>query len=308
VLPSGAQPVRSGRRALLSTFLLGSSLLVALLLWPTLRPRLEDALSEARGANTSLLVAAGILFAAAPAGCGLLWQAVLGRVGSPLTRLDACSRYGVGSLVNTLAPAHIGDVVRTALLCESVPGRSCRSLALCFGGVQLARACALAALALASILPPAGMPALAFALVALLTLLGRRHRVIVTLSLLGPAAKVAAVALVLVAVGAPSAVRSAFAVVPALELAALLPLTPGNIGVASAAAAIALRQQGVPMDEAVAAAIVLHAVETAAGLIFGIGSTLLFLTRQRLRRPAVTLSVPRRRTRLEISLAAEQLE
>jgi hypothetical protein len=97
------------------------------------------------------------------------------------------------------------------------------------------------------------------------------------LSLASSLAKVAAVATVLTALNVPSPMRAALAVVPALELAALLPLTPANIGLASAAAAVALHTRGLATPEAVQAGIVLHVVETAAGIAYGTVSAVLCL-------------------------------
>jgi hypothetical protein len=90
---------------------------------------------------------------------------------------------------------------------------------------------------------------------------------------------------VLIALDAPLPIGAALAIVPALELAALLPLTPANIGLASAAAAVALHARGLPMSEAVQAGIVLHVVETAAGIAYGTVSALLCVVW--LRRPTV---------------------
>ena len=81
-------------------------------------------------------------------------------------------------------------------------------------------------------------------------------------------------------------------VVPALEMAAFLPLTPGNIGVSSAAVAFALRTQGVDGDVALSVGIAFNAVETLTSLAFGAGSGLYLasgtsLIRRRLEYPRV---------------------
>ncbi len=106
--------------------------------------------------------------------------------------------------------------------------------------------------------------------------LSRGTAQLVCLAFLSPMAKAAAIAVVLAGldVGSP---LDALAVVPALELAALIPLTPGNVGVAGAAASGALYAQGLPMSTAVQAGLVLHAVETAAGLTYGTASALAWL-------------------------------
>ena len=92
------------------------------------------------------------------------------------------------------------------------------------------------------------------------------------------------------ALGVPHALAAALVIVPAIELAKLLPITPGNVGLTSAAVAIALHAHGVPLEAAVAAGITLHAVETVVGLCFGAAGTLsLTPAFQRRPRPLVWL-------------------
>ena len=52
-----------------------------------------------------------------------------------------------------------------------------------------------------------------------------------------------------------SPLAAAVLIIPALDLAGILPLTPGNVGVASAAVAFALTAHGVGSDVAVSAGI-----------------------------------------------------
>lgn len=217
---------------------------------------------------------AGVLFAAATASCGLVWHHSLSRAGGRLGRIDACARYGVGSLVNSFAPAKLGDVVRLGLLLEALPKGGRRRIGRCFVTVQGARTATLAALVIAAAAP--GWLA-AFAVLPLVgaLVLPRDARPLLALSLLAPAAKVAGVALVLGALDARSPLQTAVAVVPALELAAVLPLTPGNVGVASTAAAMALHAGGMPMPDAISAGIVVHGIETAAGVCYGTAATLI---------------------------------
>jgi hypothetical protein len=61
-------------------------------------------------------------------------------------------------------------------------------------------------------------------------------------------------------------------IIPALEVAGMIPLTPGNIGITSGAIALAFQSQGVSFTNGLAAGIAYHAVETAVGLMFGLGS------------------------------------
>jgi hypothetical protein len=182
----------------------------------------------------------------------------------------------VGSLVNSFVPAKAGDAVRIGLLLEALPRGRRKRIAGCFVTVQVARAMVLAALAAAAALPWT-LPLSACALV----VLRRRTRGLFGLSALAPVAKLSAAALDLCAVDVADPLRAAATVVPALELAALLPLTPGNVGVATTAVALALQARGIPTPEAVSAGIVLHAVETAAGICYGAASTLTMVGRGR---------------------------
>jgi uncharacterized membrane protein YbhN (UPF0104 family) len=284
VRASGAQPggVRLSRRVLLSLSSFALVAVAAVAVWPALRSPLEEAARAASRADGRLLLLGGLLFAAAPLGCGLAWRHALNRAGGRLGRVDACARYGVGSLINSFAPGHLGDVARTALLMEALPRGGRRKIVHCFGAIQATRIAALATFVVAASLPPSLVvlvPVLALPAVGILLRLGAWR--LVALSLVGPAAKVAAVASVLAALDTPSPLRSALAVVPALELAALVPLTPGNVGVASAAAAIALHSAGLAMADAVEAGLVMHAVETAAGISFGTASALICISQRR---------------------------
>jgi hypothetical protein len=219
-----------------------------------------------------------------PCGCGvdhssdLRWLLrSLSSAGGRLGRVDACARYGVGTLINSFAPAHLGDVARTALLLEALPRGRRRRIVTCFGAIQATRIATLGGLALAAMLP-AELAALTLLPLAVVFGVWRGASRLVMLSLVSSLAKVAAVATVLFALDVSSPIRSALAVVPALELAALLPLTPANIGLASAAAAVALHARGLATSDAVQAGIVLHAIQTGAGVAYGTVSALFCLS------------------------------
>lgn len=274
---SGAQPARPclRRRVLLSV----SCLILAGLSAVAVRSLIDRPLSEAAdglaGMAPEYVLLAATMFALAPLFCGLAWHQAILLAGGRLGRVDACTRYGVGSLVNSVAPAHLGDVVRAVLLLERLPPGSRGGILPWFGVIQGARLAALAALTIAALLPgPLALLALAAPAGALLVT-ARRSARLALFAFLAPFAKAAAIAVVLQGLGVGSP-RDALVVVPALELAALLPLTPGNIGVAGAAAAGALHAQGLPISEAVQAGLVLHAIETAAGLVYGTGATLVW--------------------------------
>jgi uncharacterized membrane protein YbhN (UPF0104 family) len=262
---------------LLSVSCLALAGVATIALWPLLGPAVAHAAEGLGRIRPELLILSGALFAAAPVFCGLAWRDAILRAGGEVGRVDACARYGVGSFVNSLAPAHLGDLVRAVLLLEKLPAGGRRRIVPWFGVIQGARFAALVALAIAAALPglliliPLVLP-----LALVVAALSRGTAQLVCLAFLSPMAKAAAIAVVLAGldVGSP---LDALAVVPALELAALLPLTPGNVGVAGAAASGALFAQGLPMSTAVQAGLALHAVETAAGLTYGTASALAWL-------------------------------
>ena len=70
----------------------------------------------------------------------------------------------------------------------------------------------------------------------------------------------------------PHPLAAAIVIIPALDVAGLIPLTPGNLGITSAAIAVALQAQGTSFTNGLAAGIAFHAVETAVGLMLGIAS------------------------------------
>ena len=59
------------------------------------------------------------------------------------------------------------------------------------------------------------------------------------------ALRLAAAAAIAAAFGVDRPLAAALLIIPALDLAGILPLTPGNVGVASAAVAFALKAHGV---------------------------------------------------------------
>jgi uncharacterized membrane protein YbhN (UPF0104 family) len=72
------------------------------------------------------------------------------------------------------------------------------------------------------------------------------------------------------ALGVHSPVRAALLITAAADIGGLLPLTPGNVGVTSAAIAFALEQHGTAVSTAVATGIALQAVQTLVGITFGL--------------------------------------
>jgi hypothetical protein len=63
-------------------------------------------------------------------------------------------------------------------------------------------------------------------------------------------------------------------IVLALDVASIVPITPGNLGVTSAAIATALQAHGASFNSGLAAGIAFHAVELAVGIMYGVASVL----------------------------------
>jgi hypothetical protein len=69
------------------------------------------------------LRAAGLLVVVALAAWAQAWRSVIRSCGGDVGRADAVARYTIGSAVNTLTPARLGDVVRIALFSRKLGNR-----------------------------------------------------------------------------------------------------------------------------------------------------------------------------------------
>jgi hypothetical protein len=254
---------------------------------------------------------AGFAFLASVVATSFAWRATLALCGGELTRADAVARYGVGSLVNSLAPARIGEAVRVGLFACALEGEdrgwrmgSAFSVitavrALVFALVVVAAA-AVGAVPLWPVLVLGGLAAaagtvafaarnrvprthVAHALDAFRSL-GRQPSKALGIAgrlTLSTAVRFVGAAAIAAALGVHSPITAALIIVPTLDLAGLIPLS-GNVGITSGAVAIALQHHGVGMSQALATGLAFHAVETGAGMTFGAAGLLLLLKRPRL--------------------------
>jgi uncharacterized membrane protein YbhN (UPF0104 family) len=87
-------------------------------------------------------------------------------------------------------------------------------------------------------------------------------------------ARLSAAGAIAAALGVHNPISAAVMVVAALDLAGMLPLTPGGVGITSGAVAMALNAHGVPLTIALTTGIAFHAVETCAGVSSGLASAL----------------------------------
>jgi hypothetical protein len=83
------------------------------------------------------------------------------------------------------------------------------------------------------------------------------------------------------ALGVRAPLTAALIILPALDLAGLIPLS-GNLGITSGAVAVALQAHGVGVSQALATGLAFHAVETASGISFGTAGALLLGGRRRM--------------------------
>ena len=259
--------------------------------------RVSEAVSGLGAADPGLLWAAGIAFAGTSLAGALAWRAALRATGTPLPLVDASARYAVGCGVNAIAPAHVGSALRVALFGRVTKG-GCWTVSGAAAAVGVTRVVWLGALiaigsaggvlplwplfAIAAIVAGAfavgvlsrrmSLPVKIEQLLAAFRSLAASPRdlaIVAGWALAGAAAKVGAATAVVAAMGIDNPLRAALVLVPAVELAAILPITPGNVGLASAAVALALGSQGVDAKTALSAGIAFGAVELLTGMVIG---------------------------------------
>jgi len=274
------------------------------------RGTVAQALATLEHVQPGWLLLAGVGFGTSLVCSARAWHAGLRACGGASTSTDITARYAVGSLVNSVSPAHLGAAVRIGLLSRTLPG-SDPVLRTCGVGaaVAAARALALAALVLgAAVLGSVPLwPAPIVAAVVLASLaLGARlstrvaGRVAAALEVfrcrrtglelarwiaISFAARLGAAVAVVGSFGIPHALTVSVVLLAAIALASLLPLTPGNFGAGAGAATLALHEAGVGTGVALALGMTFQAVETCTGMLIGLGgSAVLAAPGTRLRR------------------------
>jgi uncharacterized membrane protein YbhN (UPF0104 family) len=261
--------------------------------------RVASAFSALGGANQGWLLLAIIGFVGAFACTVGAWRAGFAAAGGEISAKRAAAGLGIGQMVNSFAPAKLGDAVKIALLSRAIdaPGRlwtgggvyaalaAARSLALALlvvvasitGAVPLwpvfALCAMVAALAVAGSLSGrvrrhpriaqvlAGFAALQRSPRALATVLGW------TLGMV--AFRLAATVAVAAALGIPHPLLAALLILPALDVASAFPITPGSIGIGSGAVAVALAGRGIAMPQALGTGFAMQALETLVSISAG---------------------------------------
>lgn len=227
------------------------------------------------------------------------WRAALAAAGGRICPLQAAARIGVGALVNSVAPAKLGDAVKIALCSRAIEGPDRIWTA---GGVYAALAAARSLALAAMVVAASATGALplwpVFVLLGGVATLGaialssgrwRRHRRIAHLlegfaalerspravaAVLGWTAamaltRLAATVAVAEALGISHPFLAALVILPAIDVASALPLTPGNVGVGSGAVAVALASRGVGVTQALGVGLAIQALETLVSLAMG---------------------------------------
>jgi uncharacterized membrane protein YbhN (UPF0104 family) len=267
-----------------------------------------------RADRTSAGVAA-VCFVTTLAATSGAWRAAFGASGASLGRLDSFSRYGAGSLVNTFMPARLGDGLRLALFTRTLPPAKWRvlaagsSVAAVGAAGCLMRLVLLGALVLLGLIPLWPVFALGgLLLVAFGTVVAVRRRApkilpealrasiaaltrcpLLALRLLGwkgleAAARVCAAAAVASSLGVARPFATALLIMAVVDVASVVPVTPGNVGITSGAIAVALHSQGTGISTALAAGVAYHAIQSLVGISCGLAAVGLLATSARRRR------------------------
>jgi uncharacterized membrane protein YbhN (UPF0104 family) len=273
--------------------------------------KVTRAFAELSFAKPAWLWLAALLTVATLVAWAQAWRAVVLAVGGTVTPADATARYTIGSGINTFLPARLGDIARIALFSRALGHRERTwTTAGVYTSVGAARAlwCGAlivigylaGALPLWTILVCGALVAVAVAASVVARRRGgssrlahffdayrdlgrnpRRAARVVGWSGIATATRVAAAAAIVSALGLHHALAAALLIVPTLDAASLLPLTPGGLGLSSGAVAVTLHEIGISGTNALSVGIACHAVEAAAGLVCGAVGALVFAGERR---------------------------
>jgi uncharacterized membrane protein YbhN (UPF0104 family) len=273
--------------------------LVALALSPQAGRHVRSALDALSGADQRWLAVGAAGFACSFLCTVAAWRAALLAAGGRICPVQAAARIGVGSLVNSVAPAKLGDAVKVALCARAIegPGRIWTTGGV-YAGLAAARCLTLAGLLVVASATGAMPLWPVFALcagVGALALLARgsgglrRHpriaqvlagfaalerspraiAVVLGWTVAMVVARLGATMAAAVALGLPHPVLAALLILPALDVAAAFPITPGSVGVGSGAVAVALASRGIGMTQALGVGFAIQALETLVSVVAG---------------------------------------
>jgi uncharacterized membrane protein YbhN (UPF0104 family) len=290
------------KRSLIGFALLAVVLTPAVLGSHRVAQEMRLALGQLGSADRGWVSVAVLCFAGSLAFAVACWWIVTRSCGAHGRRLDAFFRFGVGAIVQILTPARLGDAVRVALFARTVDAES---PVLRVGGayamLEAARALSLAVLlTLAWLLggmsfwPVAIVAAIAAVVVSVALVTARRARdgrfarlfeaarelrsdrgaavTLVGAACASTLMRVLGASALAAAVGIDSPLAAGLIVCSAVDLAGLLPVTPGNVGIAGGAIAVALSARGVALTPALALGMLFQGCESAVSLGVGVVS------------------------------------
>jgi uncharacterized membrane protein YbhN (UPF0104 family) len=299
-----AQPMHVSRRMAIAS--VGAVLLLAAIAAspPLLGGRVSAAFDALGGADQRWLALGAAGFVLSFVCTVASWRAALAAAGGRICPRQAAARLGIGSMVNSFAPAKLGDAVKIALCSKAIEGPGgIWTTGGAYAGLAAARSLSLAGLLVvasatgAMPLWPvfalcAGVGALAVAaafsdrlrqhsrvakVLGALAALERSPRAIATVlgwTVAMVLARVGATAAVAVAFGLPHPLLAALLILAALDVAAVFPLTPGNIGIGTGAVAVALASRGIGMSQALGVGFAIQALETLVSISAGVAGAL----------------------------------
>jgi len=287
-------------RTQLLVSLAACAVLIAVAATPQLLARpVGSALHSLAGADPAWLSVAGAAFFAAFAFTVAAWRTALAAAGGHISTQQVAARIGIGSMVNSFAPAKLGDAVKVALCARAIdgPGRLWTTGGV-YAGLGAARTLGLAVLVVAGSATGALPLWPVFALCGVVATVGvaaagsrriRRHERLRrlldgfaalerspktaatvigwTLAMVG--ARLLATICIVEALGLPHPLLASLVIMPALDLATVFPLTPGNIGIGSGAVAVALASRGIGMTQALGVGFAIQGVETLVSITVG---------------------------------------
>jgi uncharacterized membrane protein YbhN (UPF0104 family) len=257
------------------------------------------ALETLRGADSRWLTVGALGFIGGFCCTVGAWRAALSAAGGTICAKQAAARLGVGSLVNAFAPAKLGDAVKIALCARAVDGPDrLWTTGGVYAALAAARCLCLAALLVVASLTGAMPVWPIFVLCAVVALIGyaaalsgrlRNHPRIAHLvgalaalerspravaQVLGWTAamvltRISATVAIAAALQLPHPFLAALLILPALDIAAAFPVTPGGMGIGSGAVAVALAGRGIGATQALGVGITIQALETAVAIAAG---------------------------------------
>jgi uncharacterized membrane protein YbhN (UPF0104 family) len=286
-------------RRTLSLSTAGVLLVGAAVALPQLGGKLTPAAGVLADASRPWLALSALAFLGAFACTVGAWHAALTSAGARICPRQAAARLGIGAAVNSFAPAKLGDAVKIALCSRAIaaPGRLWTAGG-AYAALTATRSLTLASLVVVASLTGAmplwpvfvlvgGAGAVAAGATLSSRLRGHEHvaRVLdgITSLARSPRAlaavigwtvgmqvtRVAGTVAVAAAFGLPHPLLAALVILPALDVAGAIPLTPGSIGIGSGAVVVVLASRGIGMTQALAVALGIQVVETVVSLACG---------------------------------------